>query len=80
MTANEREHLELAAVLRGKDLLLDEKKNRGILDAVAFHAGDNYRDAVRLCFFPSKDEEEKEPEASVYTQMEIVRLLEQQKC
>ena len=75
---NEQKHLERVAILRGKDLLVDKNKSEGIFDRVAFHAGDNYRRAVELCFFGNNSSAE-DSEESVDTQMAIVRILEQQK-
>lgn len=33
-----------------------------------------------MCFFPSKADDEEDLERSVNTQMEVVRLLERQRC
>lgn len=79
-SANEQAHLDQVSIIRGKERLLDEEASRSIFDRVAFHAGDNYRKVVEMCFFPSETGNEEELECSVSTQMEIVKLLEQQKC
>jgi hypothetical protein len=80
VTAKEQEHMKWATILRGRDRLLDKEKSRSVFDKVAFHAGENYRDVVEMCFFLSKDDGEEELETSVNTQREIVRLLERQRC
>ena len=80
--ANEKEHLKWDAILKGKQQLLDLDQCRSILDQVAFHAGDDYSEVVKLCFFPieEKIEDDEEPEASLQTQTTIVQKLASLVC
>ena len=76
----EKERLKWETVSRGKECLLEKPKIRKILDQVAFHAGDVYRSVVELCFFPKVEEiEGEEQEASVWTEIEITKMLSQRK-
>ncbi|KAI9879714.1 MAG: hypothetical protein M1830_007499 [Pleopsidium flavum] len=83
----EQVHLKWSAIARGKERLLDQERNSGILDQVAFHAGDQYRAVVRMCLLASADskdaagdDDDDDAEASVRTQIDIVKMLEQVSC
>ncbi|MCJ1401470.1 hypothetical protein MMC11_004684 [Xylographa trunciseda] len=76
---NQQAHLKWTAILRGKERLLDKDKREGILEQVSFHAGDKYRNVVEHCFQVGENNNEDD-ETSVITQINIVKLLEQQKC
>ena len=78
-SANEQAHLKWVAILRGKERLLDKEKCKGILEQVAFHAGDKYRTVVEHCFRAGESYNEDD-ETSVNSQINIVKLLEQQTC
>ena len=77
--ANEQIHLKWVAILRGKERLLDKEKCKSILEQVAFHAGDNYRTVVEHCFRAGETYDEDD-ETSVNSQINIVKMLEQQTC
>ncbi|MCJ1293715.1 hypothetical protein MMC34_005270 [Xylographa carneopallida] len=77
--ANEQAHLKWVAILRGKERLLDKEKCKGILEQVAFHAGDKYRTVVEHCFRAGESYTEDD-ETSVNSQINIVKLLERQTC
>ena len=69
---------------KGNQCLLNKDENAGILDRVAFHAGDKYRTAVEMCLHAGTTihaaDEDNDPETSVETQLAIVKLLEQYRC
>lgn len=78
---NEKAHWNRTNTLKGKAYLSDKAKVMGILDRIAFSAGDTVKKAIEMCFFPTQerleddDEDDDILETSVNVQISIVELL-----
>ena len=81
LSVQQEAHLRWTAIIRGKELLIDKERNKSLLDKVAYHAGDKYRDVVQMCLLAGVDaqglEEQDEIEESIQTQLSIVQTLRQ---
>lgn len=79
---SQKAHRDWTKLLTGKGYLSDQTKIKGILDRVAFSAGDSVSKVVEKCFFPTQDkleddeEDEDVLEISVNVQISILELLE----
>ena len=76
-SANEKEHLRWKSIQEAKTWLYSEDAIGNILDHVAISAGNRYRAAVQLCFFPETDPDidDEDAESSLYTQQLVVQNL-----
>ncbi|MCJ1226753.1 hypothetical protein MMC12_003406 [Toensbergia leucococca] len=86
VSANEQAHLKMETINRCKARLDDKEAIKPVLEKVSFHAGDIYSDIIGLCFYPLKEDEgndkenDEDSEASIKTQLEIVKAFTQLKC
>ena len=80
--AGKRNHMKWNTILEAKEHLLNKEGIKAILNQVAFHAGDEFAEIIRLCFFPMNENpfEDEDLDASIATQQEIVSKLKRLRC
>ena len=68
-------------VIAEKERLIDTERTTTIFDRVAFCAGESYREVIKKCLTAGHNvNEDGDMEASVETEIEIVKLLGEIEC
>ena len=77
----EAEHLMWTGIITSKSQLIPTERTTTVLDRVAFHAGETYREVVKRCLTAGHDLNEiDDAEASVEIEIGIAKLLGEIRC
>lgn len=77
----EAEHLMWTGIITSKDRLISTEHTTQVFDRVAFCAGDAYCEVIKRCLMAGQNpDENNDTEASVETEISIVKLLGEIRC